>query len=363
MLIEFLISLSAVAGFGVVLWRSRIADVARASVKEAMTGLTAVLDREFDDDAKERALRRAGLSLIASAGKIAWWFGLALLAAGMPIFGADLIGIAPSDAVFNLMLRLDYIIAVSIIAFAIVKFLSHRASERTEKAEAEGRYSNTDQFFHMMAFSGPVALKAASWCEDRLYSRYLAGLPETAPIFVTSLARGGTTAILNALHDIPGIATHRYRDMPFVTAPLLWNKISGGRGRSVGRRQRAHGDGLEIDLNSPEAFDEVIWTVFWPKKYSDSVITLWDERDRNADAEEFFLRHTRKIIAARRGDTRSSGISIWRYCSKNNANISRLKLLPMIFPNCDIVIPARRPVAYPVFPGSSISSVCAVSEA
>jgi hypothetical protein len=346
MLLKFLISLWSVAGFGIVLWRSGLADAARGSVQEAMNGLAAVLDHELEDDSREPAVRRAGLSVVASAGKIAWWFGLALLAAGIPIFGADLIGLVPRDAVFDLMLRPDYIVVVSIIAFAVARVLKLKMFEKARQPPQTTRYSKTDQFFHMLAFSRPVVLKAAAWCEDRFYAQHLDELPDAIPIFVTSLARGGTTALLNALHDIPGIATHRYRDMPFITAPLLWDKVSGGRRRAVGKWQRAHGDGLEIDLNSPEAFDEVIWRIFWPEKYNDSVITLWDEQDRKSDGEEFFLRHTRRVIIARRRDKRTADAGIWRYCSKNNANISRLRLLPLIFPHCQIVIPVRRPAAH-----------------
>src|SRR5690606_23299899 len=117
-------------------------------------------------------------------------------------------------------------------------------------------------------------------------------------IFVTSIARAGTTALLNALADVPGVATHTYRDMPFVTAPTLWNRLAGGRMRRVERRERAHGDGLEIDLDSPEAFEEVVWRLFWPEKYG-ATIALWDGADRKEDADRFLARHMGKVIRAR----------------------------------------------------------------
>jgi len=170
--------------------------------------------------------------------------------------------------------------------------------------------------------------------------------PQSAPpVFITSLARGGTTALLNAFHDIPGIATHTYRDMPFLTAPSLWNRLAGGQKRAVARHQRAHGDGLEIDLNSPEDFEEVIWKMFWPEKFQTDAIALWQDGDRKAEAEEFLRQHLSKVIRAReiQGAQHDDGM---RYCSKNNANIARLSFLKQTFPECRIVVPVRRPESH-----------------
>ena len=45
-------------------------------------------------------------------------------------------------------------------------------------------------------------------------------------IFVTGLARAGTTILLNALYKSSVFASLTYSDMPFVLAPNLWSKIS-----------------------------------------------------------------------------------------------------------------------------------------
>ena len=166
------------------------------------------------------------------------------------------------------------------------------------------------------------------------------------PIFVTSLARAGTTAVLNALHDTPGIATHTYRDMPFLTAPRLWNRLSGGRGRTVERRKRAHGDGIEIDLDSPEAFEEVVWEMCWPDKYGLAGIKCWDETDREEKNEQFLSRHMAKIVNARLNQGGELALQNARYCSKNNANIARIPFLKAAFPSSEIVVPIRRPGAH-----------------
>ena len=69
----------------------------------------------------------------------------------------------------------------------------------------------------MLAFSSPKFLKGASKFEDRLYRKKIATQSIESPVFITSLARGGTTAVLNAIHDIRGVVTHEYKDMPFIT--------------------------------------------------------------------------------------------------------------------------------------------------
>lgn len=334
------ISLLAVAGFGLGLWRARIGPVARRALTTTMVGLSAMTDSDLDDDTKEVAVRRAGVGLIVASLDICLRILVSLAVAAAPILVADGIGLVSRDAVFALMLRLDYIVAVSVIAIALAAMGRRWYAAPARPATVSSRYSAADRVFHLLAFSSPAVLQAASWLEDRAFSspEQTASAP---PVFVTSLARGGTTALLNALHSIPGMACHTYRDMPFLTAPNLWNLVAGGQRRHVARRRRAHEDGLEIDLDSPEAFEEVIWKMFWPDHFQAAAITPWRTDDRNPEAEQFLKRHMEKVIRARLGPHHSGETA--RYCSKNNANIARIPYLGQAFPGCRIVVPVRRP--------------------
>ncbi len=326
------VSLLAVAGFGWVLWRSALGTVAHGALGAATEGVSAMLDRGLSDDAKERAVRRAGFALVLAAATMALWILAALLVAGLPVFVADLAGVATLGAVTTLMLRWEFLLGVTVLGMVAARLLRIGAGTATQ-AKAN-RYSTADRMIHMLAFAHPGVLKAASWIEDRLIARAAAARPE-APIFITSLARGGTTALLNALHDVPGVATHTYRDMPFVTAPVLWSRLSGQR--QVTRHERAHGDGLQIDLDSPEALEEVLWTLCWPEHYTGNRITPWVAADRDASKEAFLARHMSKLVSARGAD---------RYCSKNNANIARIPFLAQSFPDAHIVVPVRHPGAH-----------------
>ena len=335
------VSLLAAAAFAFALGRVQLVPVARGAMQATTAGLGALTNSELDDDAKEIAVRRAGFTLIGSAFGLFWRIGLALLAASAPIFLADVAGLVPRDAVFVMMLRWDFLLIVTALAIVLYEILRrlqvHRDVVKSPEGDTKNRYSGTDQIVHMLAFSSPVVLRTASALEDRLVRR-LPRDPETRPIFITSLARGGTTAVLNALNDAPEIAAHTYRDMPFVTAPTLWDKVAGGKKRGVERHQRAHGDGLEIDLDTPEAFEEVIWKMFWPEKFEGNTIALWDKDDRKPKAEQFLGRQMAKVVHARQGAADRP-----RYCSKNNGNIARIPFLLETFPECQIVVPVRRP--------------------
>jgi len=342
MISTIVVSIFAVLGFGLALWLLRIFEISRTAIETVMTGLSAMMDSALDDDAKEKVVRKAGFSLIITGFNVFIRFLLALAAATLPIVLADFTGLARQKQVLALMLRLDYIVIVSVVAIGAGYLLRGLIGQKPAVAATQNPYSASDRFFHVLAFSSPAVLKVASWIEDRFITT-----PDDATahpsIFITSLARGGTTALLNAFHDMPGIATHTYRDMPFITSPTLWRRLTGGQSRTVARRQRAHGDGLEIDLTSPEAFEEIIWMMFWPNKYRSNEIDLWQAGDENPKAHKFLKHHMQKIVHSRRS---KDGAASVRYCSKNNSNIARLSYLKATFPEAQIVIPLRRPESH-----------------
>jgi Sulfotransferase family len=206
----------------------------------------------------------------------------------------------------------------------------------------ELNYSALDRLFHQLAFAAPFIQLTAADMEKAAYGATFRQARAARPIFVTSLPRAGTTVLLESLAEFPSIATHVYRDMPFVLAPILWSKLSGPFRTPTVPRERAHGDGVVVGFDSPEAFEEIIWRTFWPGKYSPTRIALWSAADRRADARAFFLDHMKKIVALRRPDR----VADARYLSKNNANIARLDLIPRMFPDASMVVPVRRPLEH-----------------
>jgi hypothetical protein len=205
---------------------------------------------------------------------------------------------------------------------------------------AAQQYTVLDRLLHRTAFLGPLQRVAAD-VEHAVYGRRVAHIPVERPIFITSLPRAGTTLVLERLVKFPRLATHCYRDMPFVLAPLLWARLSADFQRPQALTERAHGDGMQVGYDSPEAFEEILWRTFWQNKYAPDRIALWSA-DENADEFlAFFRSHVQGLIAAR-GSTDGQG---WRYISKNNANIARLPLIRRLFPDASILVPFREPLA------------------
>ncbi len=139
-------------------------------------------------------------------------------------------------------------------------------------------------------------------------------------IFITGLARAGTTILLNALYKSNVFASLSYADMPFVLAPNLWSKISF-KNRDLKLKERAHGDGIKVSTESPEAFEEVFWKTFSDEEYE--------------ELEDKFPLYVGAILYKYRKK---------RYLSKNNQNIKRVESITSIFSNSKILIPFREPI-------------------
>ena len=272
-------------------------------------GATGVMrDNTLSDDEKEAAVQRDALSMLRASGSIFWRVAATLICAIAPIYVLDLIGFVDAGQVFAFLARPDVIIGASVLVGGGLWWLSRRPKR--------GRaYSALDRTLHRIAFAAPLVQMTAADVENSIFARQIAEIEDRPPIFITSLPRAGTTVVLNALHDVPGVATHLYRDMPFVMAPMLWSKVSGGFARTATLAERAHGDGIMVGYDSPEAFEEVLWRQFWPKRFEQDQIPLWSKSDTNPEAVDFFRAHFRKIIALRTGPG-------GRYVSKNNGNIA-----------------------------------------
>lgn len=207
---------------------------------------------------------------------------------------------------------------------------------------AVGAYSFLDRVLHRLAFSSNGLQRSLASLEDRLYARELGGVSAERPVFVTGLPRSGTTLLLELLAALPEFAAHTYRCMPFIMCPLFWELTSRKFRRAPVKHERQHGDGISIDFDSPESFEEVFWTTFWPSHYLADRIKPWSANERSAEFEGFISGQMRKLILVNRKKANGDARKL-RYLSKNNANIARLDLLRSIFPDCSVVIPFRHP--------------------
>jgi hypothetical protein len=156
------------------------------------------------------------------------------------------------------------------------------------------------------------------------------------PIYVTGLARSGTTILLETLARHPAVATHRYRDFPMLFTPYLWNRWLDRVPRTEeAPAERSHGDGIAVTSESPEAFEEPLWMAFFPDQHDAAVSAVLDRRTQCPPFERFYRDHIRKLLAVR---------GRRRYVAKGNYNIARIGYLARLFPDARFIVPVRDPV-------------------
>lgn len=330
------VAVFSVGLFALVFGALGVARIAGRALVTLQDSLTVVRNPEFTDDEKQRRLQAGSLRLFAAFGAILMRSLLACAASVGVIWVCDRFGWVQSDAVFGFLARWD-VIAVAAVVLVAAGMAAGRWRRMTRECNASG-YSRLDRLLHRVAFCSPAVQLTAADIERVVLGP--AGSPAAAerPIFITSLPRAGTTMLLEVFHRLPGVATHVYRDMPFLMAPALWARVSGPFQKQSELHERAHKDGVNIGFDSPEAFEEIIWRTFWPEKYTNKRIELWRAGDLKDDAVRFFQEHMQRIA-----DLRCPANDPVRYVSKNNGNVARLDVLRRMFPECRVVVPFRTP--------------------
>lgn len=208
---------------------------------------------------------------------------------------------------------------------------------------AAGFYAGFDRALHRLAFAATGLQKVVADIEDQVLGAGLGRVAIHRPVFITSLPRAGTTLLLELLAPQPEFACHTYRNMPFLLTPLIWARFSAAFRRDGEMRERAHGDGVQVGFDSPEAFEEIIWKAFFREKYLPDRIRPWGPSEATSEFETFYLNHIRKILYLSR-DT--DGGKPKRYICKNNGNIARLATLTRLLPDARLVVPFRAPAAH-----------------
>ena len=179
-------------------------------------------------------------------------------------------------------------------------------------------YSWLQQKLHQIALSSKFMREAMFDVES---SAITINQTNDNHVFVSGLARSGTTILLNAIYESNEFASLSYQDMPFILAPNLWSKLSLNK-KTNDLVERAHGDDIKVSTESPEAFEEVFWMTF-------------DVSDKNT--KEKFKNYVQLI---------NHKYQKRRYLSKNNQNIRRVEFISKIFPHSKILIPFRNPIQH-----------------
>ncbi|MFX1390378.1 MAG: sulfotransferase [Promethearchaeota archaeon] len=185
------------------------------------------------------------------------------------------------------------------------------------------------------------SFKKISFLLDKIETAFLEnelkGFGVDKPIYITGLARAGTTIILEMLEKHPDLATHRYKNviMPFL--PKWFSQISD-RFRFYSQPfERLHRDGIMVNSESPEAVEEVFWQIFFKDLHNEEFSNIISEDKSNSKFEKFYINHIKKLLWYQ-------GCS--RYLTKNNYILTRFGYLLKIIPDAKILLIIRNPMEH-----------------
>jgi hypothetical protein len=102
--------------------------------------------------------------------------------------------------------------------------------------------------------------------EQTIFQKEIGAVELKHLVFVTGLARAGTTALFNAIYNTSDFASLKYSNMPFLLMPNLWKQLSPNK-KATELTERAHKDGIKVNSESPEAFDEYFWKTVLDNNY------------------------------------------------------------------------------------------------
>jgi len=177
--------------------------------------------------------------------------------------------------------------------------------------------------------------------ESRSLDSKIQALAIHKPVYVGSLARSGSTILLESIAEHPSAASFCYRDFPFVHLPVWWRRLSGWMfDLNAAPAERAHGDRILVTPNSPEAFEEILWMHFFPQLHNGSVSQKLsgdrhDPECKSPDFEACYRAVIQKLLWQE---------SASRYVAKGNYHIGRIDYLSRLFPGAQFVIPVRHPL-------------------
>lgn len=131
-------------------------------------------------------------------------------------------------------------------------------------AKTKSAYSPLAQLLHHLALDNPnLGLRLQ---RRDVHSAQKQGIEHKSEfLIITGLARAGTTSLLNKLSPQGPFASLNYANMPFVLAPRTWANFY--KPKDLGLKERSHGDGVMVGLDSNEALEEVFWKAITENQY------------------------------------------------------------------------------------------------
>jgi len=217
------------------------------------------------------------------------------------------------------------------VSSCLAIFLAMLLSVKPKKKD----YSVTSRVLHQIILGNSLLGEVLFDIEKFFFGSNTSNISAGKHVFIAGLARSGTTILMRTLYKYGEFCSLTYNDMPFILAPNTWRAVSKFSKQKREKKERAHGDGLKVDYDSPEAFEEVFWRTFCGSEYikKDHLIPMTANNETIIKFRSFIS------IVLKNKSNKS-------YLSKNNNNILRLKTIYRSFPEALILIPFREPLQH-----------------
>ena len=201
------------------------------------------------------------------------------------------------------LLHYPFIIG-TLLPVAIIPFLKKEKVKRSI-------YSPMEKFLHYTFLGNKnIALflfKFELWRNRK----NLKTLSANQNVYISGMARAGTTVLMQYLGQIEQFKSLSYRNLPFLFLPKTWMSLT--KKNKIKEKERIHQDGIEHSLSSYEALEEPFWRNFIGEKYIKDITINYHTLD-----EKLFDHYNsfRRLVA---------GTKI--YLAKNNNHLLRAESL------------------------------------
>ena len=194
-------------------------------------------------------------------------------------------------------------------------------------------YNFLVKLFHYLVLGNKIVPELLFDIENLLNKKKINNLKIKHQLYITGLARAGTTILLNTIYSSNKFASYTYRDMPFVISPNIWNIVSK-RIKSKTSVLRKHKDNILINLDSPEQFEEFLNLKDSDKYNFETFLREYEVDEQSLILYELFIKLSDKYKSN-------------NYICKNNNNFKNKKFVKG-FPQAKFLVSIRNPLDHSI---------------
>lgn len=244
---------------------------------------------DIDDDEMQSKLNKHFVVIFGSLVKLIFWiFSFVVVAVGLAwalfyLVSADQVS---NDAFEAFIVSIGFLIGSllgMVPAILLVKYvLKPKAPNSTEG------YSQFSKFLHYVFIGNSFIAKLlfGIWRKRYKQGRGVENIAkgELSAVYVSGLARAGTTVLMQSLGKDDRFSSLSYNDLPLLFLPTKTDKTTANS-KAV---ERAHADGVMHSLDSYEALEEPFWKNFQPDYISSETLVTQQISTEVFDKYQYF---------------------------------------------------------------------------